>query len=132
MFSCSNAWQYLSSCNSQREVSLPHKRKPICPEVGRFCSRDPIGYEGSQWNLYAYVRENPVRYTEPSGEKILCAAISVFGGKYLCGSGQYLLCRDDCGTLCAFVLCAAEVLGMAAAWALELQVRAVVCHPLAA
>ncbi|TWT84398.1 tRNA nuclease WapA precursor [Planctomycetes bacterium CA13] len=34
---------------------------------GRFCSRDPIGYEGSKWNLYEYVESRPVSNTDPSG-----------------------------------------------------------------
>ncbi|MEZ6135092.1 MAG: RHS repeat-associated core domain-containing protein [Pirellulaceae bacterium] len=25
-------------------------------ELGRFCSKDPIGYEGSRWSVYEYVR----------------------------------------------------------------------------
>ena len=36
------------------------------PGVGRFISRDPIGYEGGL-DLYAYVGNNPVVYTDPFG-----------------------------------------------------------------
>lgn len=31
------------------------------------CSKDPIGFEGSEWNLYQYVNSNPARYLDPSG-----------------------------------------------------------------
>ena len=31
------------------------------------CSRDPIGYEGSEWNLYEYVSSNPLESTDPFG-----------------------------------------------------------------
>jgi len=36
------------------------------PQLGRFISRDPIGYE-SGMNLYEYVASNPERYTDPRG-----------------------------------------------------------------
>ena len=35
--------------------------------VGRFCSRDPIGFKGSEWNLYEYVASNPPTYTDGLG-----------------------------------------------------------------
>jgi len=34
---------------------------------GRFCSRDPIGYVGTQHNLFEYVHSRPVRAIDPSG-----------------------------------------------------------------
>ena len=36
------------------------------PEVGRFLSPDPIGY-GDGLNMYAYVRNDPVNFRDPSG-----------------------------------------------------------------
>ena len=37
------------------------------PEVGRFVSEDPIGFEGGDVNLYAYVGGNPVMGIDPFG-----------------------------------------------------------------
>jgi RHS repeat-associated protein len=38
------------------------------PQVGRFISEDPIGFEGG-WNFYAYVGNNPTNWRDPLGLK---------------------------------------------------------------
>jgi RHS repeat-associated protein len=40
------------------------------PQVGRFISEDPIGFDGGDVNLYAYANNNPANFVDPSG---LCA-----------------------------------------------------------
>ncbi len=40
------------------------------PRVGRFISEDPLGFDGGDVNLYAYVGNNPIMGVDPSG---LCA-----------------------------------------------------------
>ena len=37
------------------------------PAVRRFISEDPIGFDGGDLNLYAYVGNNPIIFTDPSG-----------------------------------------------------------------
>jgi RHS repeat-associated protein len=37
------------------------------PIEGRFVSKDPIGFDGGDINLFAYVRNNPVRYKDSKG-----------------------------------------------------------------
>lgn len=37
------------------------------PKIGRWLSRDPIGFEGSQWNVYEYADGAPTFRTDPSG-----------------------------------------------------------------
>ena len=36
-------------------------------ELGRFVSRDPVGYDAGDMNLYRYVYGNPVIFVDPSG-----------------------------------------------------------------
>ena len=36
-------------------------------DAGRFLSEDPLGFEGGDWNLYAYVGGNPVVGIDPEG-----------------------------------------------------------------
>jgi RHS repeat-associated protein len=57
------------------------------PEVGRFLSKDPISFDGRDYNLYRYVRNDPVSYFDPIGlmlfgpnglmKKALCYALYV-------------------------------------------------------
>ena len=37
------------------------------PETGTFISEDPIGFGGGDANLYRYVGNNPVNYSDPYG-----------------------------------------------------------------
>lgn len=52
------------------------------PAAGRWTSRDPIGFEGNQANLYAYAHNNPVSMRDPGGTSAWGAAmyIGVGGG----------------------------------------------------
>lgn len=36
--------------------------------LGRWLQRDPIGFDGGDWNLYGYVGENPVKMMDSFGE----------------------------------------------------------------
>ena len=41
------------------------------PQTGRFVSQDPIGFPAGDANLYRYVFNNPVNFTDPEGESAL-------------------------------------------------------------
>ena len=42
------------------------------PKAGRFITRDPISFAGGDVNLYAYVSNNPVNWSDPLGLKKCC------------------------------------------------------------
>jgi len=46
------------------------------PSIGRFISIDPIRLYDEQTNLYVYVRNNPLTFIDPSGEKISCGFVA--------------------------------------------------------
>lgn len=45
------------------------------PGLQRFISEDPIGFEGGDTNLYAYVANAPLDFTDPSGTSLAPGAI---------------------------------------------------------
>jgi len=47
--------------------------RPYSPMLGKFLSRDPIGEAGGT-NLYGYVGNNPIKYSDPSGLGPITAA----------------------------------------------------------
>jgi RHS repeat-associated protein len=58
------------------EIGLTYYRARYYePKLGRFISEDPIGLGGGDPNLYAYVRNSPAKYTDPSGELVWTPAL---------------------------------------------------------
>ncbi len=44
-----------------------YRARYYSPGLGRFLSEDPVEFAFGEFNLYGYVRENPVRYSDPYG-----------------------------------------------------------------
>ena len=56
------------------------------PATGRFLKQDPLGFAAGDPNLYRYVLNNPVKFTDPSGLVInqTCFSIIITAGTALC------------------------------------------------
>ena len=46
------------------------RARSYTPSLGRWLTRDPIGFEGSPFNLYDFVDSKPVFKTDPSGQSV--------------------------------------------------------------
>jgi len=83
-----------------------------------FLSRDPIGFKGSEWNLYEYCESCPLVNLDPSGEAIWvpigCAAACVACGLCMYDWPDHWLpsafCSASCG-VCGVCLCKIKGLG---------------------
>ena len=47
---------------------LYYRARSYGPQIGRFISEDPIGFQGGDVNIYAYVANSPVNFSDPSGQ----------------------------------------------------------------
>ncbi|MCG8650204.1 MAG: RHS repeat-associated core domain-containing protein, partial [Pirellulales bacterium] len=67
--SSSYDWVYLyTGRRVDEETGLYYFRNRYYNDaLGRFCSRDPIGYEGTKWGLYEYVNGKPSHFIDPYG-----------------------------------------------------------------
>jgi len=55
---------------------------------GRFMQPDPVGYSGES-HLYAYVNDDPLNNTDPSGQDLVGAVVGAFAGGYYGVLGAY-------------------------------------------
>jgi RHS repeat-associated protein len=58
------------------------------PDSEQWFSRDPIGFEGMDWNLYRFVGNNPVSWTDPEGLWRPCCTWPFWGYLGSCCGGK--------------------------------------------
>ncbi len=90
------------------------------PRVGRFTEVDPIGFCAGDQNLYRYVRNDPVQYTDPTGNILpllaICLAkptaaaiMTTVGGVTFAGVYLYMLIKAPVAVECTKELVVAQV-----------------------
>ena len=72
-----------------------YKNRYYDTEIGRFLTRDPSYYVDSM-NLYQYVKSNPIKFFDPSGEKLLTYNCYILGIAGL----AHGICFGDCLYYC--------------------------------
>jgi RHS repeat-associated protein len=78
-------------------LGLHHFRaRWMSPIAGRFLGRDPIGFDGSRWNLFSYCEAGPLRRVDPSG---LDWTINDFFNHWWWGHGKAVNLDTDAGLL---------------------------------
>ena len=64
-------WHLYTGRERDPETGLQlNRNRYYHPSLGRWISRDPIGYEGSEWNLYEYVTSMPTIEVDSAGLSI--------------------------------------------------------------
>ncbi len=65
---CGNEYTHTGRRLDKETGIYQYRHRVYCEGLGRFCSRDPIGYAGSKWNEYQCLSGNPTLGTDPFGE----------------------------------------------------------------
>jgi len=60
-----------------------YRARYYSPQLGRFISEDPLGFDGGDVNFYGYVGNDPVDFIDPSGLGRLPADPSGLGGQWV-------------------------------------------------
>ncbi|MBI2526324.1 MAG: RHS repeat protein [Candidatus Rokubacteria bacterium] len=79
-----NPFQYTGREHDAGTGLYSYRARYYHPQLGRFISEDPLGFAGGGPNRYAYVRNNPLRFTDPLG---LLNIIAGAGGSVVGASG---------------------------------------------
>jgi RHS repeat-associated protein len=93
-----NVFQYTGRENDGTSLSY-YRARYYSPYLQRFVSEDPIGIEGGV-NFYAYVRNAPTNWTDPTGLQAQVCCRPAFDGFAL--GAKHCFIRDDQGRTYSF------------------------------
>ncbi|WP_229014247.1 RHS repeat-associated core domain-containing protein [Paraburkholderia gardini] len=105
-----------------------YKARFYSPALGRFLQTDPVG-TADDLNLYAYVGNNPVNYTDPTGEWAINAAMGAlnagigFGASWATGERNPYTLAVNAGVDFAVGFVAGPVAGNAASVGTQLAMK---------
>jgi len=98
----------VNGCRSRRascKTSAKRTSKPTCIYESRrrleSCSRDPIGYDGSKWNLFEFVNGQPLLSLDSTGKAPFAGFLECCKRTYT-AEGWTALCFGT-GFACAYV-----------------------------
>ncbi|MCG8649233.1 MAG: RHS repeat-associated core domain-containing protein, partial [Pirellulales bacterium] len=93
--SSSYDWNYLYTGRRQdEETGLYYFRNRYYHKgLGRFCSRDLIEYQGSQWNLFEFSDSRPLSVNDPAG--LWAVPVAACGGCAACIGPAIWYCGTD-------------------------------------
>ena len=72
--------------------------------AGRFVTKDPIGFDGGDVNLYVYVKNNPIIFTDPFGLKSCADCDTFLSNCYLLASIAGGTTLIVCNTICVGIV----------------------------
>jgi RHS repeat-associated protein len=81
-----------------------YRARYYSPLLGRFVNEDPLGFEGSGANLYAYTFNSPANFVDPAGTSVICPSFLPWcsGGKPPSGVKPLAGRKDNFCWWCAF------------------------------
>ncbi|MCP5101666.1 MAG: hypothetical protein GY943_39495, partial [Chloroflexi bacterium] len=63
-----NPYQFAGRRYDLESGNYYYRARIYSPDLGRFLSEDPLGFDAGDYNLYRYVFNNPTNLTDPTGE----------------------------------------------------------------
>jgi RHS repeat-associated protein len=95
-----NPYTYTGREHDEESGLTYYRARYYSAEIGRFITEDPIGFLGLNFNLYRYVNNGPVNWSDPSGLDTVAAGYTITAGNGVYGAlaeGGYVISFTDAG-----------------------------------
>ncbi len=80
---------------------------PLTTQPIESCSKDPIGYQGSEWNLFEFLASDPFKYLDPLGLEVCGAGPLIYFGSWCVDDETWRTFEDESlGEFNEFIECA--------------------------